>query len=455
MTERPLRSFAARLTVAYVTATIAVALVIGGISTLITFTTYASASNEIVTDATRTLERRLAYVTRHHIPFATAAPQMVADLARPRIRVSIYDAQHRLIAGGPEAFANPLANAAASLMNLQTAHIAAPDGGLIVIRSDPKRLADMLAAYWTIMTPAVLLAILAAWIVGRSITRAALAPLAHIASALRRFAGGDLHPEPIAPSGDGEIAEIAHAYNGAVYQLASALAERDRSEAQIRQFIADAGHELRTPLTVVMGYLDILDTDGVDPAMRTRIVASMRQESRRMRALIEKLIFLARLERGDPTHRDVVDVGDVVARVVAAFEPLGAAERIDVDGVAHATVVADESEIFEALRNLVDNAVKYAPDSRVGIATAREAGEVVVAVSDRGPGMSEQDRAHAFDRFYRGDHDGVEGSGLGLAIARRAVQRANGSIAVHSALGAGTTFTVRLPRVGANDPSEA
>lgn len=168
-----------------------------------------------------------------------------------------------------------------------------------------------------------------------------------------------------------------------------------------------------------------------------------------MRSLIEKLIYLARLERGESTHREIVDVSAVVTRVAGMMAQLGGDTAIEITTAADARVLADESDIAEAVRNLLDNALKYAPGKPIAVSTEVLDGEVVLVVSDHGPGMSEQDQAHAFDRFYRGAQNGteaVEGSGLGLAIVKRAVQRSEGNIVVESTHGDGTRFTIRLPR---------
>ena len=227
------------------------------------------------------------------------------------------------------------------------------------------------------------------------------------------------------------------------------VGQRDRSEAKVRQFIADAGHELRTPLTVIMGYLDTLEDDMCEaPALRARVIAAMRQESRRMRALIEKLICLARLERGEATKVEIVDVSDVVSRVIESSP--NRAATIAVSTVPEARVVADETDIFHAIRNLLENALKYAPGSEVAVSTALQGDDVVVVVRDHGPGMSAHDQAHAFDRFYRGNAvDGVDGSGLGLAIVKAGAERSGGTVSVESRAGEGAAFVIRLPRAAA------
>jgi two-component system, OmpR family, sensor kinase len=445
MGRRP-RSFATRLVIAFVGAAVGLMLFIGVASTLFTFWLYADTTNAVISRTTATVEERIARNAARGVPLSELAPRLARDLARPRVHISVLDDSRRLISeSGPRREPAGMVGAVASLMGLQRALIPVA-GGVVVITADLDQLQATLRAYWAWMVPVGLVAIVLAWLAGLALTRQAVSPLKQISAAMRRLAAGDFSPEPVRPASDDELGEIAHAYNLALHKVQSALSQRDRSEAEIRQFIADAGHELRTPLTVVMGYLDVLE-DGMceAPALRRRVIATMRQESRRMRGLIEKLIYLARLERGEPAARQVVDVSNVVARVVesAAPEPPAA---IAVAAAPNLRVVADETDVFEAIRNLVDNALKYAPGSEVAVSTAVEGDDVVVVVRDRGPGMSEHDQAHAFDRFYRGRGvDGVEGTGIGLAIVKRATERSGGTVAVESREGDGTAFTIRLP----------
>jgi two-component system OmpR family sensor kinase len=444
--------------IAFVGAAVGLMLLIGAASTLFTFWLYAQTSNGVIASTTRTLERRIAENARRHVSLRELAPRLTDDLGRPRIHIAVYDRDRRLIREtGPAREPAGIVGAAASLMGLHRTLISINDpGGLVVVTADLNQLERTLRAYWLWMAPVAVLAVVLAWGAGLVITRQAIAPLEQISAAMRRLADGDFRPEPLRSAADDELGELAHAYNGALHRLQSARAQRDRSEAEIRQFIADAGHELRTPLTVVMGYLDVLE-DGMceAPLVRQRVIATMRQESRRMRALIEKLIYLARLDRGEPVTRQFVDVSAVVARVVESAMPEPHA-AIAVSAAPDARVVADETDIFEAIRNLLDNALKYAPGSDVAVSTTVEGDDVVIVVRDRGPGMSQQDQAHAFDRFYRGRGvDGVDGSGIGLAIVKRATERAGGSVSVESREGDGTAFTIRLPHAVSAGPASS
>ncbi len=119
-----------------------------------------------------------------------------------------------------------------------------------------------------------------------------------VTGALQRFAAGDFAPQRIDTQDRSEVGELARAFNGAASQVTAAFDERRRVEEYIRQFVADASHELRTPLTVIRGYLDVLKRGAfADPVKRDRAFATLDTESARMRALIDKLVVLARLER--------------------------------------------------------------------------------------------------------------------------------------------------------------
>jgi signal transduction histidine kinase len=229
--------------------------------------------------------------------------------------------------------------------------------------------------------------------------------------------------------------------------LAEAFAQRDRANASMRQFIADAGHQLRTPLTIVAGFIDILRrNDSGSPEERKRIFDTMYRQSRVMSSLIDKLILLERWERReDGSLPEPIDVGVLVSDLVMPIAESHPQRRITVASDDGLLAAIDPTELGYVVNNLVDNAVKYTAGD-VAVCVAGDDSSVVVEVRDEGPGISPQDAPRVFDRFYRGSHRGVEGSGLGLAIAKRAVERARGSIAVETNP-KGSRFVVRFARV--------
>jgi two-component system OmpR family sensor kinase len=327
-------------------------------------------------------------------------------------------------------------------------------GGLVRIMPDPAPFDLTVRGFLEAMVPIGLVAVLAAWILGRFITGAALRPLAETTASLYRFGAGDFTPRPVVTTDRNEIGELARAYNAAAAQVTAAFEERRLAEAHMRQFIADAGHELRTPLTVIMGFIDVLRRRSVaeaalkpgETAMPSKIYDTMLAESRRMKALIEKLIVLARLENVREREFETVDLGDVAAHVVSALQALERRPRIALRAEGGAVVRGDAAELHDAVSNLVENALKYAPDSPVEVSVRTEGDSAAVDVVDRGPGIPYDEQEQIFTRFYRGrEHGDAEGFGLGLAIAKRAVERSGGTLGLASAPGNGSAFMIRVP----------
>jgi signal transduction histidine kinase len=201
--------------------------------------------------------------------------------------------------------------------------------------------------------------------------------------------------------------------------------------------------------------LKVLASKGETEALVTyaEALAAIRTEGRRMRALVDKLIVLARLDTPvTPAPTRPVNLTLLAEQLRDALRPIGG-DRVAVRARVDHLVDGDESELREALGAILENALAYAPDGSVEVALER-AGDaersVVVTVSDTGPGFAPEELPHVFNRFYRGrDQDRVTGgAGLGLAIARLAVERAGGSIAVRSRPEGVAAVELRLPALG-------
>ncbi len=204
------------------------------------------------------------------------APQLAAEIGGPRIVVRIYDDAHRLLASSNAADPRLDASRAPPRRSSVCARRSwAWTGGTIVIAPDFAGFGQLLAHYLEFVLPIGALAVLAAWLIGRAVTRRAITPLRDVAQALRRIAAGNFAPEPL-PAETSDLRELTTAYNDLAHRLTAATVERERNELQMRQFVADAGHELRTPLTVVMGYLGSLAA-----RRRSTIRAASRRSTRR------------------------------------------------------------------------------------------------------------------------------------------------------------------------------
>lgn len=326
--------------------------------------------------------------------------------------------------------------------------LAEVDGGYVAF-SQPSvaLLLASLRSYWEVVATIAIVAILLSLLIGRVFARHALRPIDEVTESLQSLAAGDFTQRRFVMAGGDEVATLTAAYNDAVAGVSKAMGERKAVEERMRQFVADAGHELRTPLTVIGGYIDVLRRGALDePTVARQILGTMSLEKEHMRGLIDRLMRLARLDAETPPHSDLIDVAELLRSQCDAARRFDEQRQIDysVEGVGE--IRGDRGELGEALWNVVENALKYAPDAAIHLEAMPWGDGISIAVRDEGPGMSEGERIHAFERFYRGDERGeIVGSGLGLAIAKRAIERAGGTITLESAPGKGTMVTLNLP----------
>ncbi len=240
-----------------------------------------------------------------------------------------------------------------------------------------------------------------------------------------------------------ELRSLARAINAMLDRI------NESYKAQVR-FVSDASHELRTPISVIQGYANLLDRWGKndEDALRESIGA-IKEEAANMKELVEQLLFLA---RGDNDtiilQAEDFNLSELISEVAAETGMLDNTHDLEVkpgDAVVH----ADRALVKQALRILVDNAVKYTdPGGKITIASGTEEGTAKLSVTDEGIGISPEAVPHIFDRFYRTDKSrsrATGGAGLGLAIAKWIASRHDGHIEVLSREGIGTRISILLP----------
>lgn len=315
----------------------------------------------------------------------------------------------------------------------------------IIVKSNDVTLVSTVRSFILPLLVALAFAIAIAVLIARALTRQAVRPLDDVTAALGRLASGDLTPQLIAADARHELASLAIAYNGAIEQMERAFAVRDRANASMRQFIADAGHQLRTPLTVVQGFIAILRRGGfANPADRDRILDTMNDQGRIIGSLIDKLILLERWESPEAqAAASPIDVGTLVADLVSPIADANPERRFAISTQSGILAAIDPTELGYVVTNLADNAVKYGLGS-IDVRVQAQDSSAVIEVTDEGPGIASADASRVFDRFYRGTQRDVAGSGLGLAIVKRAVERAHGSVSLETSP-SGSRFVVRLP----------
>jgi two-component system phosphate regulon sensor histidine kinase PhoR len=232
---------------------------------------------------------------------------------------------------------------------------------------------------------------------------------------------------------------------------------------RVRQdFVANASHELKTPLSAIKAYTETL-LDGAlhDEEVNVRFLHQIDEQADRLNRLILDMLNLARLESGEGAYQHgPLRVAPAIVRCVEAQRDRAEAKGLDyaleVDPSAEpAVAIADEEAIRQILDNLTDNAIKYTPDGgRVRVALTASADAITLEVADTGIGIPRDDLPRIFERFYRVDKArsrALGGTGLGLSIVKHLVGSLGGQVDVDSRLGAGSSFTVRIPRAPDED----
>ena len=231
-------------------------------------------------------------------------------------------------------------------------------------------------------------------------------------------------------------------------------------------FLANMSHEIRTPLTTVLATAELLEDTDLDASQST-FVEKMHRQGALLKSLVEQILDFSRIEAGEVAlratpfdlHAMTGDAADVYGSRTAEA---GLGFTWEVDPLVPHVVVGDPGRLFQVLTNLLDNAVKFTHEGRVGLAVGpdRTRGEVTgvaFVVTDTGIGIPQEHQAGIFDVFSQVDGSATrhyEGTGLGLAICRQLVELMGGTVVVDSEPGVGSTFTVRLPLTAAESPAQ-
>jgi signal transduction histidine kinase len=298
-----------------------------------------------------------------------------------------------------------------------------------------------------LITGAVLLALLG--LGGRWLISRGLAPLDRMASTADVITSrGDLTARMPDPGDHAEAGRLARAINTMLDRIQQAFGARWESEQKVRQFAADASHELRTPLTTIKGYAELYRQGALGPDRLPNAMRRIEQEAERMSSLVAELLELARLDRNSSLDLTETDLSALVQDAVADAQAVEPARPVHAWAPNSLVVVADEPRIRQVLANLLGNVREHtSPDTPVAVRLAPAGQGALIEVTDSGQGMDDEAAARAFDRFYRGGHNGNggHGSGLGLAIVQAIAAAHGGHAMLKSKAGAGTSVQVWIP----------
>jgi two-component system sensor histidine kinase SenX3 len=269
---------------------------------------------------------------------------------------------------------------------------------------------------------------------------------------------------PRGPLGQGTIiVQVRAAMLGEEYilLLADDRTEITRTEEIRNDFVANVSHELKTPVGAISLLAEALESSADDEEAVRRFAKRMHKESGRLAALVQDIIELSRLQGASVSQEGgPVDVNAVIAEAVDRSQLPAESKNISivVGGRTEGKVFGDQDLLVTALRNLIDNAIRYSPaNTRVGIGVRSRDGLVSISVTDQGEGLSAEDQERVFERFYRVDaarsrHTG--GTGLGLSIVKHVAANHGGEVTLWSQPGQGSTFTLRLPEMEGQDGAE-
>ena len=288
------------------------------------------------------------------------------------------------------------------------------------------------------------LAALIGLVVGRRMT----APISSLTSSARRMGDGDLGVR--APErGKGEMRELAVAFNAMASRLGTTIEELRRERDVLRRFVGDASHELRTPLTALRTFTELMKKHPEDEQMRSEFLPECLRQIERMEWITTNVLDIARLEGGVAgLERRPLQLTDAARNAIALLRARAESRSVQVELIerGRTAIEGDQRSLEAAIGNLVQNAIDWTALGTTVTVDIHERDDTVhLSVTDRGPGISEEDLPHIFERFYRSEHAPEGGSGLGLAIVRAHVEAHGGSVRAENH-DSGARFIIALPR---------
>jgi heavy metal sensor kinase len=286
-------------------------------------------------------------------------------------------------------------------------------------------------------------------LLGEYLTTRALRPIDTIAQTAQQITAADDLSRRIPYAGQDELGQLTRIFNETLGRL-------DRLFNAQRRFVADVSHEMRTPLTTIRGNLSLMQRLGYDE----EAVAAIDGEAQRMTRLVEDLLLLAKADAGRLSlDKSLVELDTLLLDIYNQAQLLSESVDVRLGSIDQARVMGDPDRLKQLLLNLVSNGLKYTPEGgSVTLSLRRDTEWVRIAVSDTGIGIPAEDLPHIFDRFYRVDKARSRaqgGTGLGLSIARWIAEAHGGELAVESAVGVGSTFTITLPVLPDDIPADS
>jgi signal transduction histidine kinase len=327
---------------------------------------------------------------------------------------------------------------------LETASLRLPDGGVIQIGKSTAARRDLLARFRSVLGIAIVSIIVVALTGGVLVTQTAVAPIRALIDAVMRIiqTGRTDARVPVAGTGDA-IDELTTLFN-------SMLDRIERLVAAMRGALDNVSHDLRTPMTRLRAVAESTLAGPEDPERYREALSDCIEEADRVLLMLNTLMDISEAEVGTlPLQRERTSIEELVTHAVELYRDVADAKEITLTARVDARAVAavDRTRLQQVVANLLDNAIKYTPPGgRVEVEGDLQPPNVVLRVRDTGIGIPPEELPRIWDRLFRGDRSRTErGLGLGLSLVKAIVEAHGGQVAVESAPGRESLFTVTLP----------
>lgn len=272
----------------------------------------------------------------------------------------------------------------------------------------------------------------------------ALSPIDQITKTAQKISTEDLSSRLNLQGKDDEIGRLANTFD----RMLSRLEEGFKRE---RQFTSDASHELRTPLAAMQAILNVTRERKRHPKEYETALDDLSEETDRLRALTEDLLYIARGDARPATPHEVVNLSNLLIDISESLRSIAESKNLTLEQNIQSDlyIMGDSDALIRAFVNLLDNAIKYTNYGEIKVTAARAVDKTIkIDISDTGRGIDPQHLPHIFERFYRVDESRTtQGFGLGLAIVREIVRAHQGTIEASSQIGSGTTFRLHFTGV--------
>lgn len=273
-------------------------------------------------------------------------------------------------------------------------------------------------------------------------TRYLVRPIQKLSQATKKLAEGEYEIQLDISRRD-EIGELAANFA----QMTESLKQLDDMR---QEFVSNVSHEIQSPLASIQGFSQAIRSGGMPEAQKAEYLAIIEEESRRLSSLSKQLLTLASLDKETGLYEpSEYRLDEQLRQVVLLLERQWQQKKLELELELPDTLVTADKQLFNQVWiNLLSNSIKFTPPHGTIFVSIQQSPDIAVIIRDTGIGISEEERQHIFERFYKGDKSRnreATGSGLGLAIVQKIVQVAKGSIEIDSQTGVGTTIKVTLP----------